>query len=1599
MSDINVNFNEEEFMKNEKRFFFLNGLEKALWNYCKNKYGDNVYNVLNEEIEYACGKSIEEISCKEELFCKKFVEAISKLCGKDSSKDVEILCDIITRGQFNSSMLRRSLRSGNFGYYTARVLDTIVDYIKFPYYGLQVEELLKVNSYFYISSFSDFIALEISKNNTNCIDVLREMILGDNNVMMKRDAIIGIIKSNNAELKDLLKKMLLAAGSQEGLRQAVLESIDSGDRETFVDFFKFSVDNDLFRFSSAIRAFFTWTGIAPSDMSKLNVSKIKKLVDIACNCLLDPVKRAECMDSDNPMEIFFALWSIGCDDVEKSIDLAVRMTHDEKKHKRLIGNYFTLNVGSATYKHKIAVTNLDETDDEVLAYVVACLHHNSDASYAFIYNRTENKFAKPRIDRMYPNSFEERYALFTKIKSIAVRIGKKTMTFEHSIFDWNSISLSNKDGKLFKVLISIAAYDLNEKMIDELWEIRDFIGVDERCAIYANLLNPERNAKHRDYLYEALSDRSSTNKEAVLKLLSWCDTTDSDIDHICELLKSKSSRLKVSLMKYLTKLDQGLRKKAARTLIKGEEYQIQAALELAIADDNICNEIKEDIEKLSDMKLSTQTKVLFDQLNVGTSGNSVLEGSNNGESLTNVISPENGYGLYDIKKVEDNLEEICKSREKIEIFPKKSFKRIFLSKAEILTVMDKIDEIIESHKDFEYEYEDWSGTRRTILFGDAAGYYAELQIPAEYGPKSKYNREGKCYFNYIPFHEEFYEVLKPYIINPLKMAMLCYLIEAARSSEYEYGAVTDEAKAFLDEYCPYYDSEYRVRYKARLGQIIQIIEQGRLLADENQLWEKNLKLYFSLIDIIGVGRLGENISKETKQYFGERYKSWLSLYPFSYLRKEINRKDVNSQQFKLWFNNEYSVEGISKAGSYMSLSDYFYAISLNIIDEDTAYKYVFDDGLKCISHLTYRKNKSIGKVAEYYPGVYEFIDKLIKNTITLESRRGQAETSITRCIHEIRYFEGIGYFVMLLCGLGKENFTRGYFYSSETAKNSVLSSLLKRCYPANGDNAEKLRELIKDTDITAKRLIEAAMYAPQWADIIEDYTKIDGLKKGIWFFHAHISERFDEEKEGIVALYSPISPKKFNDGVFDIDWFEEVLNQLGEKRFNELYKSAKYITSGSNAHRRSQMYTDAVRGKLNADELEKEIMDKRNQEKLRTYALIPFEPTDDDTLLKRYEFIMEFKKGSKNYGAQRRESEKLAVNIALENLALTAKIFDINRMMWRLEAKKSDEILSLLEKKEVEGVFFNLSIDDEGNCSLCIEKNGKSQKSVPKALAKNEYVLMLKEKAKEMKDQKQRAKETFEQCMVNRTKLGIADIKCVTRSKVLYSLAKNLVWIADTKGSRRIGFIFSKDDAIFIKDIEGNEYAIDMNDNEAVFYVAHAIDLKNEECWSLYMHYVYENEIVQPFKQVFREVYPITQEELNEKNISRRYAGFQIQANKAVAVLRSRGWIASYEQGLEKVNYIQDVYVTLYADMDFFTPADVESPTLEYVSFYSRKTDKAIDLKDIDEVLFSETMRDLDLMVSTSYVGGVDPESSHSTVEMRIAIAKELTGMQSLSNV
>ena len=147
-----------------------------------------------------------------------------------------------------------------------------------------------------------------------------------------------------------------------------------------------------------------------------------------------------------------------------------------------------------------------------------------------------------------------------------------------------------------------------------------------------------------------------------------------------------------------------------------------------------------------------------------------------------------------------------------------------------------------------------------------------------------------------------------------------------------------------------------------------------------------------------------------------------------------------------------------------------------------------------------------------------------------------------------------------------------------------------------------------------------------------------------------------------------------------------------------------------------------------------------------------------------------------------------------------------------------------------------------------------------------------------------------------------------------------------------------------------------------------------------------------------RELYVKTADELGCTR-SMRYSGNQIQPKKAAACLKERRWIADMEMGLQKVYYRENIVATIYAMADWFTPADIEAPTLEYVAFYHRRTFEPLKIDDIPDVIFSEVMRDVDMAVSVAHAGEVDPETSHSTVEMRQAILGFTLPLLRLDNV
>src|SRR5262245_6894727 len=116
-----------------------------------------------------------------------------------------------------------------------------------------------------------------------------------------------------------------------------------------------------------------------------------------------------------------------------------------------------------------------------------------------------------------------------------------------------------------------------------------------------------------------------------------------------------------------------------------------------------------------------------------------------------------------------------------------------------------------------------------------------------------------------------------------------------------------------------------------------------------------------------------------------------------------------------------------------------------------------------------------------------------------------------------------------------------------------------------------------------------------------------------------------------------------------------------------------------------------------------------------------------------------------------------------------------------------------------------------------------------------------------------------------------------------------------------------------------------------------------------------------------------------------------------MALFGARGW--NTQDGVARTFY--DVGLTARVEFRHhgWTAAEVEGLTLESVEFARRGEWKAVRLTEVPPRTFSEVMRDLDLVVSVAHAGGVDPEASASTVEMRTALLRETCLLLKLKNV
>jgi hypothetical protein len=157
--------------------------------------------------------------------------------------------------------------------------------------------------------------------------------------------------------------------------------------------------------------------------------------------------------------------------------------------------------------------------------------------------------------------------------------------------------------------------------------------------------------------------------------------------------------------------------------------------------------------------------------------------------------------------------------------------------------------------------------------------------------------------------------------------------------------------------------------------------------------------------------------------------------------------------------------------------------------------------------------------------------------------------------------------------------------------------------------------------------------------------------------------------------------------------------------------------------------------------------------------------------------------------------------------------------------------------------------------------------------------------------------------------------------------------------------------------------------------------------WCLWLE---AQQVIQPFKQAHREVYPLTEAERASGRISQRFAGHFVRQHQLLALARARGWHFSLHRDFSGA--IQDDPATLdlsllgiraefalnrLPDEDeeisrYLITSQVRFPLLHLTPNVYFHPMQLQPLEQVPPIVFSEVMRDVDLFVSVTSAGA-DP--------------------------
>jgi hypothetical protein len=1425
--------------------------------------------------------------------------------------------------------------------------------------------------------------------------VLHDSLLGRHDIgAMGRHVVHAFLMSSNEEGWELIEKTLIAAQRQEGLRQSIVETVDLAHPDAFLRMLKLIREHEWTRFSSVVRAVDVWFGLGWDSASTKVVNGV---IERAIQFLEAPAAIKSAIAGNDAEKADMALWVMAYEDSSKSVKPAAGLLKHKSPEMRFVAVRHLERLAT------VEATNLrwtasDDADLRVAARAIGHVGHEA-----------------PR------DAFE-------RIKRFVGRLEAKETELKPIVWPWTGTKL---DREQIAGQLCDAIGDRNPIVLIPHLERMSTYGRQEVVQLFG--MQKNLDAEGRKAVLQLALDSSATVRSAAFEAIANLKLTAEERQGFCEGLSRKTADLRLGILGALERgedaaclktVDSLLTAKDANKRLGGLEF-----LRRLTDQGRLVDECKSRAERFAEsQKCSKAEKAHLD----------AIRASGKKESR---LTLENALGFMDPAK---RTPVVAPKKIKLELITPK-----------VKAYLEALDALVHEHRETPVKNKFSRGTSPTLL-GEMG-----WSFPGAYWRRSLHAEVKNLPLaeTWLAWHDERGDELRDKKgCEPLRAWLW-----AEMQSELEYGLSGWVKKNALRKpfVAPLLELKFpKLRYEQIVSKLLTWLYILRPSDHQIEYLLDTAEMFAALVPPESL-QLAKPASKDGKKktagydwnaeektpWRGESGPICVCLNLLSGLEEQLTVEQFKRYwQLTRWIDEPIEGAERERPKDNVLLSAYFRGVAnLNdVADSLLGTRHVSQWGYRnpftLLEGLTERKLTGINqKALESSPELRSLVSGAVNRIVDAELVRGESPTAASAPAQNISSILGLSRMLQFLTAIGGDGFKFAAGWRSEKAEQrlNTLTRLARVTFPKEEDTAEeftkRMKEEIAKKSFPEDRLIELAFLAPQWSKHVQHYFGWEGMAEALYWYLAHMNfmwssnavenaaesagfveqtpapaaegapdtgDDSDEQVEAPkVEVLSPweqlvrertaLTKTERDDGAIDVDWFHRVYKEIGPKNWERIAKAAKFAANAAQA-KKASLIASVLLGEADLKELITGIEKRFLKDNVRLIGLFPLPKGDkrEAELSKRHKVLVEYGRYAKQLSGLTKPAALRALEIGLKNLASTAGFEDALRLDWALGASEWADLAKGPVKASKEGTEVTLAIDEQVMPVITVTKNGQELKAAPAAVKKEPKVAVLFERAKELRRQSSRQKQALEAAMLRGDEFSSTELVQLCEHALVAPFLTRLVLVGDgvmgypDKGGRAL------------RDFDGKLEPVKKGER---LRIAHSHDLFASKRWDNWQRDCFAAERIQPFKQVFRELYVATSQEKADGYKSNRYAGQQVQPRQAGALFGSRGWNTG--EGVFKVFHREGIVAWVSTNSGVTTPLEVEGWTMESVHFAKRGEWKPMSMKDVPPRIFSEVMRDVDLVVSVAHRGGVDPEASASTVEMRASLLRETSKLLGLNNI